>query len=129
MGNKKIGNDFEREFALLLQDKGFFVYNLPNKYAGQPFDVIAVRHNTFYAFECKHCKGDIFSLSRVEDNQMQSLEKMKEANTNNYYFVFKFDNDIKFCSANYVKEKLPKSKKIHKSELLDFTVLEELLLI
>ncbi|WP_317366361.1 Holliday junction resolvase RecU [uncultured Tyzzerella sp.] len=127
MNNKLIGNDFEKEFALYLQDKGMFVYNLPNKYTGQPFDIIAVKEYIFFAFECKHCKGNVFSLSRVEDNQMQALRKLEKAKSNNYFFVFKFNDEIKFCEASYIKDKLKTDNKIHKDELSSFERLEELL--
>ncbi|WP_250277228.1 Holliday junction resolvase RecU [[Clostridium] colinum] len=127
MNNKVIGNEFEKEFALYLQSKGMFVYNLPNKHTGQPFDIIAVKGYIFFAFECKHCKGDTFSLSRVEDNQMQALRKLEKAKANNYFFVFKFDDEIRFCEASYIKDKLKIGKKVHKDELSSFKRLEELL--
>ncbi len=125
--NKVIGNDFEKEFALYLQDKGMFVYNLPNKHTGQPFDIIATKNNKFFAFECKHCKGNIFSLSRVEDNQMQALKKLEKVKSNNYFFVFKFNDEIRFCKARFIKDKLKTDKKIYRDELLSFERLEVLL--
>ena len=128
--NKIIGNEFEKEFALYLQEKGMFVYNLPNKSTGQPFDIIATKNNVFYGFECKHCKGNVFSLSRVEDNQVQVFKKLQKSNTNNYYFVFKCEvfNTIKFCEADYIIECLRYMRKnIDLSVLKDIEELEALL--
>ena len=128
--NKVIGNDFEKEFALYLQDKGMFVYNLPNKHTGQPFDIIATKNNKFFAFECKHCKLNFFRLDRIEDNQAQALRKLSRANTDNYYFVFKSEpfNTIKFCRADYVLDCLKMLRKnIDLSVLKDIKELEVLL--
>ncbi len=128
--NKIIGNEFEKEFALYLQEKGMFVYNLPNKSTGQPFDIIATKNNVFYGFECKHCKGNVFSLSRVEDNQVQVFKKLQKSNTNNYYFVFKCEvfNTIKFCEADYIIDCLRYMRKnIDLSVLKDIEELEALL--
>ncbi len=122
--NKIIGNEFEKEFALYLQERGMFVYNLPNKYTGQPFDIIAVKNNVFYAFECKHCNNNYFRLDRVEDNQIQVLRKLNKASTSNYYFVFKFDDCIRFCHIDYIENCIKISRKnIKKEELKDIGVL------
>lgn len=127
MNNKTIGNEFEKEFALYLQDKGMFVYNLPNKHTGQPFDIIATKNNKFFAFECKHCKGDKFYLNRVEDNQMQALRRLNNASTNNYFFIFDFNGELKFCAASYIESILKTEKYIHKDKLLNIDILEMIL--
>ena len=124
--NKIIGNEFEKEFAQYLQSKGMFVYNLPNKYTGQPFDIIAVKNNVFYGFECKHCKGNYFTLDRIEDNQVQAFKKLQKSNTSNYYFVFKSEvfNTVKFCGADYIMDCLRYMRK--NIDLSIFKSIEEL---
>lgn len=129
MNNKKIGNEFEKEFALWLANKNMFVYNLPNKINGQPFDILAVKNNIFYCFECKHCSSNYFRLSRVEDNQIQALKRLNKANTDNYYFVFKFESDdsIRFCKASYIEYFLKIKKRIHKDKFMKLEILELML--
>lgn len=124
--NKIIGNEFEKEFAQYLQSKGMFVYNVPNKYTGQPFDIIAVKNNVFYGFECKHCKGNYFTLDRIEDNQVQAFKKLQKSNTSNYYFVFKSEgfNTVKFCGADYIMDCLRYMRK--NIDLSIFKSIEEL---
>ena len=124
--NKIIGNEFEKEFAQYLQEKGMFVYNVPNKYTGQPFDIIAVKNNVFYGFECKHCKGNYFTLDRIEDNQVQAFKKLQKSNTSNYYFVFKSEvfNTVKFCGADYIMDCLRYMRK--NIDLSIFKSIEEL---
>ena len=125
MNIKQIGNDFEKEFAVWLAKKGMFVYNLPNKTNGQPFDILAAKDNVFFAFECKHCNKDYFPLSRVEDNQIQALEKMKATGNKWHYFVFKFKDEIKYCPAKHIQLALKNNeKRIHKERLIPIDILE-----
>ncbi|MDE6182058.1 MAG: Holliday junction resolvase RecU [Eubacteriales bacterium] len=127
MNVKQIGNNFEKEFAKWLANKGMFVYNLPNKANGQPFDILAAKNNVFLAFECKNCTKDYFPLSRVEDNQIQSFKKLESTGNYNYYFIFNFNGDIRFCTAGYIQCHLDKNKTIHKDELLPLNILEVML--
>lgn len=128
MNVKQIGNNFEKEFAQWLsKEKGMFVYNLPNKTNGQPFDILAAKNNIFFAFECKNCSKDYFPLSRVEDNQMQALIKLSSTGNKRYYFVFNFQGEIKFCPAGHMHYALKHTKRIHKDELLPLDMLEIIL--
>ena len=45
MSNKSNGTAFEREFAEMLSERGFWVHLLKNNSNGQPFDVIATKNN------------------------------------------------------------------------------------
>lgn len=102
-----------------------FVYNLPNKINGQPFDILAAKNNKFFAFECKNCSKDYFPLSRVEDNQIQAFKKLQHTGNTGFLFVFKFKNEIKFCLASKICYSIHKKiKAIHKDELLGIDVLE-----
>ena len=128
MNVKQIGNDFERDFAKWLsKEKGMFVYNLPNKINGQPFDILAAKNNKFFAFECKNCSKDYFPLSRVEDNQIQAFNKLNSTGNYNYYFIFNFSGDIRVCMAGYIYCYLDTSKTIHKDELLPLNILDSIL--
>lgn len=104
-----------------------FVYNLPNKINGQPFDILAAKNNKFFAFECKNCSKDYFPLSRVEDNQIQAFNKLSSTGNYNYYFIFNFSGDIRFCMAGYIYCYVDTSKTIHKDELLPLNILDSIL--
>lgn len=73
MTNKKLGNDFENEFAWYLFDRGFFVHRCTQNSAGQPADMIAVKGSRCFLIDCKVCTGKSFPLSRVEDNQYSAM--------------------------------------------------------
>lgn len=92
--NQAIGNLTERQFIIFLLDHNYWCYQLPTTINGQCFDVVASKNNIFFAFEVKHCKKDLFSLSRIEDNQINSYFTLSNAKTSNYFIVFKFDSDL-----------------------------------
>lgn len=75
--NKKLGNTFEAELCEILFKHGFWSHNLAQNAAGQPADVIAVKHKTPYLIDCKVCSRGKFPLSRVEENQHLSMELWK----------------------------------------------------
>ena len=74
MSNRKIGNSFEAEFCKMLFDKGFWVHNLTQNSAGQPADVIAVKHGKSFLIDCKVCENDRFLESRIEPNQRTAMQ-------------------------------------------------------
>lgn len=73
MSNKSKGTAFEKEFAQMLSDNGFWAHCLKDNQNGQPFDVIAARNGAAYVFDCKDCQGDSFLLSRIEENQHNAM--------------------------------------------------------
>lgn len=98
MNNKKIGKDFEKEYAKILADEGYWVLLVtPKGYINsQPMDIIATKNNIFYGFECKtlHSKYKRFPLSRLEENQRQAFKRLKKIGSNNYFLVVKWNNEI-----------------------------------
>ena len=74
MSNKSNGTAFEREFAQMLSERGFWVHLLKDNSNGQPFDVIGAMHDTPYAFDCKDCTGKNFELRRMEENQRNAMQ-------------------------------------------------------
>ncbi len=95
MTNKKIGNDFEQEFAELLYSMGFWAHNFAQNQDGQPADVIAVKNKKAYLIDCKVCstrKG--FDLTRVEDNQDLSMDLWKECGNGEGWFAVKVESQI-----------------------------------
>lgn len=76
MNNKKWGAQWEKEFCNLLVAQGFWVHFItPDTRGAQPFDVIAVKAGEAYAYDCKTCAADWFSIDRLEQNQVMAFEK------------------------------------------------------
>lgn len=84
MNNKKWGNKWEKEFCDILTAQGFWVHFIqPDQRGAQPFDVIAVKGGEAYAYDCKTCAADVFTMDRLEDNQVMAFEKwVRCGNTN-----------------------------------------------
>ena len=96
MNNKKKGNNFEKEYAEQLKNKGFWVTFLtPKNYVGsQPADLIAVKNNEAILIDCKTCNTDLFPLSRVEENQRQAFKRYSKCENTNYLLAIKYNNEI-----------------------------------
>lgn len=95
MTNKKIGNSFESEFCEMLSERGFWAHNLAQNASGQPADVFAARNKKAVLVDCKVCstvKG--FSLRRVEDNQILSMQLWSECGNGSGWFAFKLPNQM-----------------------------------
>lgn len=99
VSNKKLGNDFEREFCDTLSQMGFWCYNLPSKIEGQPFDVIACLNKKTFVIDCKVCKNDVFSLDRVEDNQYSSMMRFHKCGNGWGYFAMKTSEGVFMVDA------------------------------
>lgn len=78
MNNKKLGNEFEKEVLARLEEAGCWAYRFPTTIQGQPFDILAMKDRTTYAFDCKVCSNGRFSLDRIEYNQQASMLKLTE---------------------------------------------------
>lgn len=94
MSNKKNGTAFEREFAELLAENGFWAHCLADNANGQPFDVIAVRNGNAYVFDCKDCQGERFDLRRIEENQENAMELWSETGNSTGMFAVRFRTRI-----------------------------------
>lgn len=95
MNNKKTGSDFEREFCRILADKGYWVHFMsPDSRGAQPFDVIAVKNGMAIAVDCKTSVKPIFSISRLEDNQIMAFEKWISCGNSTPFVAVKYENNI-----------------------------------
>ena len=94
MSNKSSGTAFEREWAQMLADHGFWAHCLKDNANGQPFDVIAARNGTAYVFDCKECTRGRFQLSRIEENQKNAMALWSETGNTMGMFVLKFEKLI-----------------------------------
>nr|DAN24913.1 MAG TPA: Holliday junction resolvase - archaeal type [Caudoviricetes sp.] len=94
MSNKKVGNDFEREFCEILSEYGFWVHNLAQNQTGQPADVIAVRDGKAFLIDCKVCSTGRFQLKRIEENQQLAMEHWLDMGNDEVWFALKLDDNI-----------------------------------
>ena len=118
--NKQQGNDFEVETARYLRMLGFWVYRIPNKASGQPFDIIAVGNGKVMAVDCKVCKNDVFDKARIEENQHTAMKLFKRLNPKQDFFAgfaFKFADDTA-CFVEYDEIIKNINRTLGKKELL-----------
>ena len=95
MNNKKIGCAFEREFCRILAAEGFWVHFIaPDARGAQPFDVIAAKDGTAYAFDCKTCVAGSFAWSRLEDNQKCAFERWIECGNSDPWIAVKHKDEV-----------------------------------
>lgn len=95
MVNKIVGNRFEQEFCDYLAAHGFWAHNLTQSKAGQPADVIAARNGKSYLIDCKVCEGNRFRLSRIEENQENSMTLWETCGNSAGLFALKLtDNSV-----------------------------------
>lgn len=94
MSNKSTGTAFEREFAHMLSENGFWAHCLKDNSNGQPFDVIAARNGATYVFDCKDCQGKVFSLSRIEENQHNAMTLWRETGNREGIFSIKINRKV-----------------------------------
>ena len=91
--NKKLGNTFEAELCEMLFEHGFWAHNMAQKVEGQPADVIAAKNKTAYLIDCKVCSDNKFPLSRVEENQHNSMDLWRDSRNGEGWFAFKLNDD------------------------------------
>lgn len=90
--NKTVGEKFEHDFCRTLGKHGYWAHRLSQNKAGQPADVIAVKNGSAYLIDCKTCARDVFSLSRVEENQILSMGMWKNCGNRECYFALKLSD-------------------------------------
>ena len=101
MNNKQIGNRFEQKFCEILFQEGFWTHNLAQNSAGQPADVIAVRHRAAYLIDCKVCSSKAgFALSRIEDNQELAMRLWEDRGNGTGWFAIQINGNIYMASLS-----------------------------
>lgn len=96
INNKNLGNKFEKEYAEILKQKGYWVTFLtPKKNVGsQPADLIAIKDNEPILIDCKTCKTHLFPISRIEENQRQSFKRYIKCGNTRYILAIKYKGKI-----------------------------------
>lgn len=98
MSNKSNGMAFEREFASLLSERGFWVHRLQDNRNGQPFDVIAVKNGEALAFDCKDCGYEGFPLRRIEENQITAMRLWQDCGNREGLFALNLPSGIRILA-------------------------------
>lgn len=96
MNNKKLGNDFEKEYAEILRKKGYWVtFLFPRQHIGsQPADLIAIKNNEPILIDCKTCKTHLFPIARIEENQRQAFRRYRKCGNRKFILAVKYNNKI-----------------------------------
>ena len=94
--NKKIGEDFEKEYARILKNKGYWVTFLtPKRHIGsQPCDLVAIKNDKAILIDCKTCKTHLFPISRIEENQRQAFKRYLKCGNTTFILAIKYNNKI-----------------------------------
>lgn len=91
------GKKFEDEFCWFLSNNGFYViYNEKNASGAQPVDVIALKNNEPFMFECKNLenKSGLFPLSRVESNQLHAYKKYTDCGNSKFALAILWNDNV-----------------------------------
>lgn len=104
MNNKVLGNNFEKEMAELLKQKGYWVHLItPARYTGsQPADIIAVKNNKAILIDCKTCGTHLFPIHRIEQNQRLAFKKFISCGNSDYFLAIKYNKKMYFINLKDV---------------------------
>lgn len=116
-----MGHDFEKELCHTLYDNGFWVHNLTQNAAGQPFDVIAVRNARAYAIDAKVCANDVFPLSRIEENQRYAMSLWMECGNTYPFFAVQLSDGLVVMLSWFWLQRLEQSgvKQLNRDEIFE----------
>lgn len=105
--NKRIGNNFEKELAEILREKGYWVTLLtPKKHIGsQPADIVAIKNNKASLIECKTCKSHLFEIKRIEENQWNASKKYFKCGNTEYLIAIKNEEEIYMIPIESIDKK------------------------
>ena len=119
ISNKKLGNNWEKEYAEILSKKGYWVTFLtPHKNTGaQPCDLVAIKNNIGKLIDCKTCATHLFPIKRIEENQRQCFKKYSKCGNTDFILAinnYVLENNINKEINNEEKSKKSSSKKSDK---------------
>lgn len=104
MNNKQLGTEWEQDFCDMLAGQGYWVHFMsPDNRGAQPFDVIAVKAGEAYAYDCKTCAANWFSMDRLEDNQVMAFEKWIRCGNTNPNIAVLHKNKIYLIPYSHLK--------------------------
>ena len=104
MNNKKLGAAFEKELCQWLAQKGYWVHFIvPDARGAQPFDIIAVRNGEALAGDCKTSVKKIFTINRLEENQIMAFERWLNCGNSSPLVFVKYQDHVYYVSYEVLK--------------------------
>ena len=106
MNNKALGTAFEQEFCGMLAEHGYWAHFIvPDIRGAQPFDIIAAKNGIPLAVDCKTCVANVFSISRLEDNQIMAFELWMKCGNGEPVIAVKHKEQVFLIGYLELKEK------------------------
>ena len=110
------GREFEKRMEHKLSEHGYWVHRMAESNTGsQPFDIIALKGHSVYAFDCKviSTKRPYFPFSRIEENQRRSFEKLYDCYRGMLLcgFLIYFEDDVYLLDYDIAKKWMEAGKK------------------
>lgn len=122
--NRAVGERFEQELAKILAEHGFWVHVMQQNKAGQPADIIAVKHGFHTLIDCKVISDDKgFSFERVEENQKYAMRTFQRRADELCYFALKLpDGSVWMVSLERIETlKLRGKNKLTQNDIIGRT--------
>lgn len=100
MNNKSLGNKFEKDFAIFLANKGYWVHFIEGAAhtGSQPCDIVAIKRDFPELYDCKtlNNKNGLFPISRIEENQRLAFERLRKCKNHrtNFALAILWNNDV-----------------------------------
>lgn len=119
--NKKIGNNTESLVLNSLKQNGYWCHLFAYNVYGQPCDIIALKNDTSFLIDAKHCSTDRFNFGNIEPNQLTCFAYARQCGVKNLGFAVFFEKrkELKWLPYDLVvKDKEQKSVGV--VELEDF---------
>lgn len=95
------GAEFEKQLSHLFSKLNFYViYNSKKVEGSQPFDLLVIKNNKAYAYECKTLenKNGLFPISRVEHNQLLAYERFRKCNNTNMCLAILWNDNVYYIN-------------------------------
>lgn len=92
--NRHDGNTFETDLCWFFHQHGYWAHNIAQVRSGQPADILIAKNGTAYLIDAKNCKGDSFSLSRIEENQEQAMQLWTQCGNGQAWFAIRMSGEI-----------------------------------
>lgn len=111
MSNKQAGTDFENALAKYLSSFGYWVHNMAQNKSGQPADLIAVKDQKALLIDCKDCKTNRFTFSRIESNQDSAMTLWSMCHNDYGWFALRLLNGSIYMLSHRTMSDLRVDKK------------------
>lgn len=114
--NKKRGNEFEQELAMILSANDMWVHVFQQNSDGQPADIIACNKQHSFLIDAKVCLNS-FSTDRIEDNQELAMYIWLQRVGTMPYFAIKFEKTGNIYMVDYVWLSTSKKKNLSEEDI------------